>query len=79
MSKLIGNMPEVPHLLSQVPRLSVSMSRKINLGSYESTDIFVSLAVDMTDEGLVGKTLDKVEKILNKKVDEILEDRENKN
>lgn len=56
--------------LIQKPRISVSMSRKINLGNYESQDIFVSLACDSNDLNSieVEAYLDQVEKILNEKV-----------
>jgi len=45
----------------QRPRVSVSISRKVNCGNYESTDIFVSLACDSEDleaidvKGLLGE------------------------
>jgi len=77
MSKIIGG-TDVPHLLSQVPRVSVTMSRKINLGNYESTDIMITLSNDVTDIGVISETIGSVEELLNKKVGELLKSKEDK-
>lgn len=58
--------------LQQQPRVSISMSRKINLGNYESTDIFVSLASDVDSDGtIIDKLMCQVEAMLDTKVAEI--------
>lgn len=66
--------------LQQRPRISVSMNRKINLGNYESTDIFVSIAHDQenfaADE--IRMALDACEQLMNEKVKEIIKKSEKK-
>lgn len=58
--------------LQQQPRVSISMSRKINLGNYESTDIFVSLASDVEEGGaIIHSIMEKVQRMLDAKVAEI--------
>jgi hypothetical protein len=44
------------------------MSRKVNLGNYESEDIFVSLACDVEDSTTIAATLAKVEALLDEQV-----------
>jgi len=51
-----------------MPRVSISRNRKINLGNYESEDIFVSLAVDIEDTTTVEETMLRVKNMLDKEV-----------
>ena len=40
---------QITEKLGQLPRLTVSYSQKINLGNYESKDLFVSFSKDLPD------------------------------
>ena len=47
--------------LNQAPRVSTSISRKINLGNYESVDFHVSISMDIADPDF---DIDQIDKML---------------
>lgn len=57
--------------MRQLPRISVSFSRKVNLGNYESADIFVSLA---DDNGDIETLLTKCQEVVDRKVKDLLKE-----
>jgi len=63
-SKTANFKPPVAHLMEQLPRINVSLGRKVNIGNYESVDYHASLSIDVKPGIPIPDALDSANMIV---------------